>query len=136
MTHLRSGIDLVDVQRLADLKPAIRERFLRRVYTPRELQACQGSFESLAGRFAAKEAVAKALGVGIGPVAWQEIEIFAAASGEPVLQLHGAARAAAEQQGLQTWSISISHTRTQAIAMAVALGDPGVARDHEYSGSQ
>jgi holo-[acyl-carrier protein] synthase len=136
MMVLRSGIDLVDVKRLTDLNPAIRQRFLRRVYTARELQACRNSDQSLAGRFAAKEAVAKALGVGIGPVAWQEIEIVAADSGEPMLQLHGAAQAAAERQGLHTWSLSISHTRTQAIAMAVALGGPSDARDHEYTGSQ
>jgi holo-[acyl-carrier protein] synthase len=138
---LRSGVDLVDVQRMTGLSPAIRERFLRRVYTPRERQICQDadgqpSYESLAGRFAAKEAVAKALGVGIGPVAWQEIEILAAPSGEPLLQLHGAALAAAQQQGLQTWSVSISHTRTQAVAMAVAMGSLAHAEEHEHSGGQ
>jgi holo-[acyl-carrier protein] synthase len=121
MNLLRSGVDLVDIQRLADLKPAIRERFLRRVYTPHELSAFQSSFTSLAGRFAAKEAVAKALGVGIGPIGWQEIEILSGPEGEPVLQLHGAAQVLADQLGLDEWSISISHTHTQAIAMVVAL---------------
>jgi holo-[acyl-carrier protein] synthase len=125
MSLLRSGVDLVDIQRLSGLDPAIRERFLRRVYTPRELDTCNGSFESLAGRFAAKEAVAKALGVGIGKVGWQDIEILASASGEPVLLLHGAAQVIAEQLGLENWSVSISHTRTQAIALAVALGQHG-----------
>lgn len=141
MTVLRSGVDLVDVQRLAGLNPAIRERFLRRVYTPRELLVCQDanaqpSYESLAGRFAAKEAVAKALGVGIGPLAWQEIEILAGPCGEPLLHLHGAAQAAARQQGLQTWSVSISHTRTQAVATAVAIGSLAQPEGHEHSGGQ
>lgn len=125
MSLLRSGIDLVDIQRLADLNPAIRARFMQRVYTPRELAACQGSLASLAGRFAAKEAVAKALGVGIGPVSWQEIEVLNGPDGEPVLQLHGAAHRIAESLGLRVWSISISHSRTQAVAMAVALGNEG-----------
>lgn len=120
---LRTGIDLVDIERLQALKPEIRERFIRRVYTPREQALCGGALASLAGRFAAKEAVAKALGVGIGPVAWQEIEILAGEAGQPMLELHGNARRIAEQQGLLTWSISISHSRRQAVALAAAIGE-------------
>lgn len=122
MTPLRTGIDMIDIERLAGPNPAVRQRFLRRVFTPRELEECGGSPQSLAGRFAAKEAVAKALGVGIGPVAWQEIEILTGPQGQPVLQLHGAARDLAGRLGLITWSVSISHTRTQAVAVAVATG--------------
>jgi len=123
MTLLRSGVDLVDIQRLTDLNPAIRVRFIRRVYTAREQDLCKDSPASLAGRFAAKEAVAKALGVGIGPVSWQEIEVLAGSDGEPVLKLHGAAHALAQRLGLDVWSISISHTQTQAVAMAVAISE-------------
>jgi holo-[acyl-carrier protein] synthase len=123
---LRTGIDLVEIHRLAELNPAIRERFLRRVFTPLERSLTQSEeiepWASLAGRFAAKEAVAKALGCGIGPVAWQEIEIQRGARGEPVLELRGAALKISMDQGLDTWSVSISHTATHAVALAVATG--------------
>jgi holo-[acyl-carrier protein] synthase len=125
MSALRSGIDLIEIQRLADVNPAIRARFLQRVYTPGELEDSGGRFESLAGRFAAKEAVAKALGTGIGPIRWQDIEIRRGAGGAPQLTLHGKARTIAEHLGLNTWSVSISHGRTYATAIAVAIG-PGV----------
>lgn len=119
---LRTGIDLIEIDRLAGLNPKIRARFLQRVYTPAELAHCGTSSARLAGRFAAKEAVAKALGTGIGPVRWQEIEICEGPQGEPLLALHGAASTAAARLGLETWSISISHTATHAVAMAAAVG--------------
>ncbi|WP_322508679.1 holo-ACP synthase [Anaerolinea sp.] len=120
---LRTGVDIVEIQRLEQVNPAIRERFIRRVFTPLEIELARGSYASLAGRFAAKEAVAKALGTGIGPVSWQDIEIRRDASGAPVLHLHGRAAEAARLLGLTTWSVSISHGRTHAVAMAVALGE-------------
>jgi len=122
---LRSGIDLIETNRMASLNPRIRARFLTRVYTPAELDICGTSDTSLSGRFAAKEAVAKALGTGIGPVRWQEIEICNGSQGEPVLHLHGAAQETAARLDLHTWSVSISHTDTHAIAMAVAIGQGG-----------
>lgn len=127
MTILRTGVDLVEIDRLEQLNPAIRERFLQRVFTPGELNTHSGRGEetawgSLTGRFAAKEAVVKALGSGIGPVRWQEIEILTGPQGEPMLELHGEARRIADQLGLETWSISISHSRTHAVAVAVAVG--------------
>lgn len=118
---LRTGIDLVEIDRLDQVNEAIRIRFVQRVFTAREQALCGGSPASLAGRFAAKEAVAKALGVGIGVVAWQEIEILSGEAGQPVLELHGNARWIAQQQGLAVWSVSISHSRTQAVAVAVAM---------------
>lgn len=119
MPNLRSGIDLVEISRLEALNPAIRERFLARVFTPAELADAQGRWDTLAGRFAAKEAVVKALGCGIGVVAWKDIEILRAKSGEPLLVLHGAAQRLATELGLTTWSISISHTRASAVATAI-----------------
>jgi holo-[acyl-carrier protein] synthase len=124
---LRTGIDLIEIDRLANINPKIRARFLARVYTPNELALCGASNASLAGRFAAKEAVAKALGAGIGPVHWQDIEIGRGPQGEPKLELHGAARQMADEQGLLIWSISISHTATHAVAMAVAFSEAGQA---------
>jgi holo-[acyl-carrier protein] synthase len=120
---LRTGVDIVEIQRLEQVNPAIRERFIRRVFTPLEIELARGSYASLAGRFAAKEAVSKALGTGIGPVSWQEIEIRRDPSGAPVLHLHGKAAEIARLLGLAVWSVSISHGRTHAVAMAVALGE-------------
>lgn len=122
MTILRTGVDLIEISRLEELNPAIRRRFMQRIFTPAEIEAAGVNFASLAGRFAAKEAVAKALGCGIGPVRWQEIEIRRGLQGEPVLELHGEALRIAAELGLTTWSISISHSRDYAVAMACALG--------------
>ena len=120
---LRSGIDLVEIARLEGVKPEIRARFLIRVFTPQELEDARDSNLHLAGRFAAKEAVVKALGCGIGPVSWQEIEIRRGPAGEPVLVLYGKARQIASDQRLTTWSVSISHTKEHAVAIAVACGE-------------
>jgi holo-[acyl-carrier protein] synthase len=139
---LRTGVDLVDIARLEDLNPAIRQRFLERVYTERELEEAAGRGENqwatLTGRFAAKEAVAKALGCGIGPVAWREIEILRGEQGEPLLKLHGEAARVSQSLGIETWSVSISHTRTQALAFAVAVGaiPSGSSHPHEDPGRQ
>ena len=122
MAKLRTGIDLVEIGRLSRMKPSIRKRFIERVCTPREIAEAAGSEESIAGRFAVKEAVMKALGVGIGDVAWHDIEVQRGATGEPELHLSGKAGQLAEEQGLSLWSISISHTDTAAVAVAVALG--------------
>ena len=119
---LRTGIDIVEIHRLEEINPAIRARFIERVFTPLEQELTHGSYASLAGRFAAKEAVSKALGTGIGRVNWRHIEIRRGPAGEPLLELHGFAREVAERLGLITWSVSISHGRDHAVAMAVALG--------------
>lgn len=124
MPDLRTGIDLVEIRRIASQRPEIRQRFLQRVFTPRELAEVGASNASLAGRFAAKEAVAKALGCGIGALGWQAIEIQRGPQGEPQLILSGKALQMAESLGLTTWSISISHTRVYAVAVAAALKLP------------
>ena len=117
---IRSGIDLVEINRLIELNPTIRERFIKRVFTPLEIEQCTDSNLSLCGRFAAKEAVAKALGCGIGPVSWQDIEISRNENGEPQLHLLGEAKKQADALKLKSWSISISHTDKMAVAIAVA----------------
>jgi holo-[acyl-carrier protein] synthase len=121
---LRTGIDLVEISRLENLDPAIKQRFLERVFTPIELSEAGSSSQSLAGRFAVKEAVAKALGCGIGAVGWKSIEVRRGPQGEPVLTLCGKAQELALQLGLAEWSISISHTATHAVGLAVAAGQP------------
>jgi len=119
---IRTGVDIVEIDRLDSVSPAIRRRFIQRVYTPAELAIIQDENEALAGRFAAKEAVSKALGSGIGFVRWQDIEVLDGPYGEPVLNLYGNAVKIAERLGLDTWSVSISHSRQHAVAVAVAIG--------------
>jgi holo-[acyl-carrier protein] synthase len=120
---LATGVDIIEIQRIQGVIERHGECFLTRVFTPLELAEVGGSLHSLAARFAAKEAVAKALGCGIGPVSWQEIEIQRGPANRPILQLHGAAADLAEQQKLRTWSISLSHSGEYAIAFAVASCD-------------
>ena len=130
---LRTGVDLLEVNRLDSVRQAIRERFLKRVYTTAELAESGNQNDYLAGRFAVKEAVSKALGTGIGWVRWQDIETLDGPRGEPVLQLHGNAAKVAQLQGLQVWSVSISHTKQHAVAVAVALGESNAAPPVEGS---
>ena len=99
------------------------ESFITRIFTSAEQTECGTNFQSLAARFAGKEAVSKALGTGIGDVGWKDIEILRAESGAPILKLHGYAQQLANQIGLVTWSISLSHTREHAVAMVVATGE-------------
>lgn len=121
------GIDLVEVPRIEVAVQRWGERFLRRVYTPAEIAYCAGRGSSLAARWAAKEAVSKALGTGwaaqnphaAGWIDWVEIEVVRQPSGEPALQLHGKAQARAAALGIVGWRVSLSHTREHAIAMAL-----------------
>ncbi|MCC7206335.1 MAG: holo-ACP synthase [Anaerolineae bacterium] len=117
---LRIGVDMMEIDRIARALERHGERFYSRFFTPDERRQCDGQPRRLAARFAAKEAVAKALGTGIGDVRWVEIEIAVEPNGRPVVRLHGAAAALADQLGLHTWEISLSHTRDTAIAMVVA----------------
>ena len=120
--QLATGIDLVDLKRFQRVIDRHAQRFLSRVYTSQELSEAGGSIASLAVRFAAKEAVAKALGCGIGPVGWQEIEILRGVAREPLLYLHGAAAQRADQLDLHIWALSLSHTQEMAVASVVATG--------------
>ena len=122
MKKLATGVDIIEVDRVALVIERQGNRFLQRVFTFQELVDSAESATSLAARFAAKEAVAKALSTGIGPVTWHEIEILSGPAKEPILQLHGEALRLASEQGLEDWSVSLSHTETSAIAFVVALG--------------
>lgn len=123
MKNLYTGVDLIEISRLAQLAEGIRQRFYQRVFTPAELLESNDRLESLAGKFAAKEAVAKALGCGIGPIHWQDIEVRKNDQGQPELFLHGPAVEKSNELGITSWSISISHTRVYAVAFAVALSE-------------
>ena len=122
---LCTGVDLTEIERIATAIKRHGDRFLARVYTAQELADCAARTESLAARFAAKEAVGKALGTGIWRhgVDWRDIEVRRdPASGAPQLRLYNAAAARAATLGLHQWSISLSHDRDRAIAFVVAMG--------------
>lgn len=124
-----SGIDLAEPRRLREVRSALRERFYRRVFTAAELEEIGTSFEDAAGHFAAKEAASKALGTGIGYVAWQELEILHQPWGAPQLFLHGRARRVAEKLGWTDWSVSITHSSGLAAAVVTAVADTNALSD-------
>jgi holo-[acyl-carrier protein] synthase len=113
------GTDLVRISRLERHGSALGDAFLRRVYTPAEVELCAGDVASLAGRWAAKEAVLKALGVGIGEIPLTDVEVGRRPSGQPDLTLHAAAADAAAARGITRWSLSISHDGDYATATAI-----------------
>ena len=131
MSVLAHGIDMVECARLRQAIDKHGDRFLRRVFTEAELAYCLGKkrqIEHLAGRFAAKEAVLKLLGTGWqNGIAWTDIEVRNAPSGQPRVSLSGQCRKIAEQRSLTSILISISHIETHAIASAVGVGPPGEA---------
>ncbi|MCS7010088.1 MAG: holo-ACP synthase [Anaerolineales bacterium] len=119
---LKTGIDLIEIDRVQAAIERHGTRFLERVFTPQEITECRGRPEAFAALFAAKEAAVKALGTGIGPVSWCEVETLHHPSGEPYLRLHGRAKAIAGRLGLEYWSVSLTHSRGLAAAVVVAIG--------------
>ena len=117
--HLVLGIDTIEISRVAAALNRFGARFLNRVYTPREQTHAGTRISTLAGRYAAKEAAAKALGTGIGPVGWRNIEILADAIGKPYLVLHAEAAARARAIGCTEWHVSVTHSRNLATAVVV-----------------
>jgi len=109
------GVDIIEVRRIDGAVRRWGERFLARVFTPAEVELCRRRPGSLAARFAAKEAVMKALG---GAQRWREIEVLSGARGRPVLRLRGNARARARRLGLEL-AVSLSHCREYAVASVV-----------------
>ncbi len=130
--QLLTGVDLIEIARVRHACERWGERFLTRVYTADELALYRGRWASLAARWAAKEAVAKLLGVGLrglssgggAQVGLLEIAIVSEPSGRPLLQLSGAAASRSQQLALAPITISLSHTRDLAIAHAVAVQQP------------
>ncbi len=117
---LSTGVDIIEIARIAQAVERWGERFLRHVYTPSEVAFCRGRTPELAARFAAKEAVSKALGTGIMGVGWTEIEVLPDPLGKPRVQLHGQAAARARALGLFEFAISLSHSQEYAVAFVVA----------------
>ena len=130
---LYTGIDLIEIERITRAVERWGARFLDRVYTPAELAIYRARPASLAARWAAKEAVAKLLGIGLrglgggerttDALAWTEIEVLPDPHGRPALTLYGRAAERAQALGLGAIALSLSHTREHAIASAVAQAD-------------
>jgi holo-[acyl-carrier protein] synthase len=130
---LYSGVDIVEIARIWAAIVRHHERFLARVFTEIEVAQCHQRPESLAARFAAKEATAKALGTGIWRhgIGWTDIEVVRTDHGAPSLRLHHAALQRATILGWASWSVSLSHDRERAIAFVVAMSDPAHPPSHE-----
>lgn len=120
--NLSSGIDLIEIKRIQKALERHGERFLERIYTPDEITSARGNAPELAARFAAKEATSKALGTGNGPISWKDMEILNKPSGQPILRLSGRAKAIAQAQGFETWTVSLTHTKEMAAAVVVCVG--------------
>ena len=123
---LTTGTDILFIPRVTAAIDRFGERYLQRIYTPSELAYCRGRVPELAVRFAAKEAVSKALGVGMRILAhdgiyWHDAEIVNDRLGKPNVQLHGKALIRAQALGLTQWSVSLTHEREYAVAFVVAL---------------
>jgi holo-[acyl-carrier protein] synthase len=130
---LSTGVDVIEIDRIERLVSRYGDRALKRVYTTAELVHCRGRIPELAARFAAKEATAKALGVGLRIMAhegvnWHDVETLPDRRGKPIIHLHGRAAARARHLGLAEWSISLSHGRDVAVAFVVAM-----MAQHSYS---
>lgn len=125
MNVLGIGTDIVECLRIAQMIDRHGELFISRVYTPREITYCQSrkqATQHFAGRWAAKEAVLKALGTGWRRgISWRDVEIESFDSGKPRCTLHGGALEVAQRLGAREMLVSISHCRSHATALAVAV---------------
>ena len=119
---IRVGVDIVSIERVQKAVDRWGDRFLNRVFTSRERQECGARVESLAARFAAKEAVLKALGTGLDAgISWQDVEI-AGRGTVPRVHLARIAERRAATLGLNAWTVSLSHDKGVAIAVVVGYG--------------
>ena len=123
---LAVGIDIIEVKRIMSLKNAYGEKFLNRVFSKGELNYClskkntQSAAQSLAARFAAKEAFVKALGTGVSMgVSFKDIEVISSSSGKPEILLHGKSKELAKNKKIKSIHLSISHSREYAVANVI-----------------
>ena len=119
------GIDIVKVDRIASAIERFGMRFANRVLTPREQRYVRQRPETFAGRWAAKEAVSKVLGLGVRGVGWRDIEVERLPTGQPSINLHGRAAQRAEQLGMGRIAVSISHEAEFAVAVAFGVRTAG-----------
>jgi holo-[acyl-carrier protein] synthase len=127
MSIIGHGIDIVAIRRIAGLIDRYAEDFLEATFTlneRKEAESPETATAFFAGRFAAKEAVVKALGTGFfGDIAWTDVEILRQRTGAPNVHLSGGALAVAQSLGVTRWLVSISHDKSHAVASAIALSD-------------
>jgi holo-[acyl-carrier protein] synthase len=112
------GVDIIEIDRIRRAISRSQDSFLNRIYTPAELVYTR-NVSSLAARFAAKEAVMKALGTGTRGVGWKDIEILTNADGAPLIRLYGGALQKSTELGLTRFQVSLSHSRKYAIAFVI-----------------
>ena len=117
MPRQHVGIDIIEIPRIERAISRWRDIFLTRIYTDAELESCRNATPSLAARFAAKEATIKA--IGIKGLRWREIEIISNGNGAPSLQLHGRALKKSIEAGITEFSVTMSHSKENAIAMVI-----------------
>ena len=126
MNVINHGIDLVEIRRIRQMLDRHAQRFLNRVFTENEQNYCRPHklrIERLAGRFAVKEAVMKLVGTGWRDgIAWTDIETRNDPAGKPLVNLFGQVKIMADKMGIETISVSITHTSELAIASVIALG--------------
>ena len=119
------GIDIIKVDRIRDTLARFGSRFSSRVLTPAEQRYVRDRPETFAGRWAAKEAVSKVLGLGVRGIGWRDIEVERLPTGQPAVRLHGRAAARAEQLGMGRIALSISHESDYAVAIAYGIRTTG-----------
>ena len=119
------GIDIIKVERIKAAIERFGERFSNRVLTPSERRYVRSRPETFAGRWAAKEAVSKVLGLGVRGIGWKEIEVERLPTGQPAVRLHGRALRRAEQLGMDRIALSISHESDYAVAIAFGIRTAG-----------
>lgn len=127
------GTDMVEIKRIEKGAVKYGQRFLQRLFTPAEIALCQARREPwgcYAARFAAKEAVLKALGTGLAGCRWTDVEVLAGAERAPQVYLSGGALSRARSLGVERVLLSISHDRGRAVAFAVAVGGEGNINAH------
>lgn len=115
-----TGVDLIEIERIGEVFERYGDRFLNRCFTEGEQKYARGRAPQLASRFAAKEAVMKALGTGVRGVAWTEVEVVRLPGQAPEIVLHRRAKTRAERMGIIRIAVSLSHSRDFAIASVVA----------------
>ena len=119
------GIDIIKVDRIRAAIDKFGARFSGRVLTSAENRYVRGRPETFAGRWAAKEAVSKVLGLGVRGIGWRVIEIERLPTGQPAVRLHGRAASRAEQLGMARIAVSITHEADYAVAIAFGVRSAG-----------
>ena len=125
------GTDIIECLRIAQMIERHGEMFINRVYTQHEIEYCaerKAATQHYAGRWAAKEAVLKAIGTGwIKGITWRDVEVANQFGGKPIIRIYGGALESSKRRGIEEIQISISHCRSHAVAYALALGKPPIS---------